>query len=54
MVLLGFIENRARCRAELGVEAPGDDAIYAPAMPAGGDVDQRLTGEYATTSGRGA
>lgn len=49
VLLYGFIENRARCRAELGVEAPGDDAIYAAGYARWGeDVDQRLTGEYAT------
>ncbi|GJL88339.1 MAG: asparagine synthetase B [Minwuia thermotolerans] len=49
VLLYGFIENRARCRAELGVEAPGDAAIYAAGYARWGeDVDQRLTGEYAT------
>lgn len=49
VLLYGFIENRARCRTELGVEAPGDDAIYAAGYARWGeDVDQRLTGEYAT------
>ncbi len=49
VLLYGFIENRARCRAELGVGFPGDAAIYAAGYARWGeDVDQHLTGEYAT------
>jgi len=49
VLLHGYIESRARCRAELGVELPGDAAIYAAGYARWGeDVDQHLTGEYAT------